>query len=58
MFGRGKFNAGVLIDPRYEYKFDRNDQEKIGEFRKKIWWALEVLVFGSRNLTSLHQADC
>lgn len=37
MFGRGKFNAGVIIDPRASFAFDPADQEKLVEFRNKIW---------------------
>ncbi|KAJ3481757.1 hypothetical protein NLI96_g7439 [Meripilus lineatus] len=43
MFGRGKFNAGVLIDPKPEFKFDRNDPGKLAEFRNKIWPTVEKL---------------
>ncbi|KAF9553317.1 acetyl-CoA synthetase-like protein [Agrocybe pediades] len=38
MFGRGQFQAGVIIDPKPEFKFDPDeDQEKLAEFRNKIW---------------------
>ena len=37
MFGRGRFNAGIIVDPREQYKFDPNDQEKLIEFRETIW---------------------
>ena len=37
MFGRGKFNAGILVDPKPEYKFDPRDTKKLAEFRNLIW---------------------
>ena len=38
VFGRGRFNAGVLIEPKEEFKFDPIDQAKLAEFRNKIWY--------------------
>lgn len=35
MFGRGRFNAGVIIDPKEP--FDPSDAEKLIEFKNKIW---------------------
>jgi len=37
MFGRGRFNAGAIIDPKPEFAFDPEDQEKLAEFRNMIW---------------------
>ena len=37
MFGRGRFNPGVIIDPKPEFAFDPEDQEKLEEFRNKVW---------------------
>ena len=37
MFGRGKFNAGVLIDPAPAFKFDPCNTTALVEFRRKIW---------------------
>ena len=37
MFGQGKFQNGVLIEPKPEYKFDGQDTQKLEEFRNKIW---------------------
>ncbi|EKM49937.1 uncharacterized protein PHACADRAFT_213717 [Phanerochaete carnosa HHB-10118-sp] len=42
MFGRGKFNAGVLIDPRPPHKFDPADQDKLADFRNLIWSTVEA----------------
>lgn len=37
MFGRAKFNTGVLVDPAPDYKFDPTDTEKLAAFRNLIW---------------------
>jgi hypothetical protein len=37
MFGRGRFHAGVLINPADTYVFDPSDLEKLAEFRRGIW---------------------
>ena len=37
MFGRGRFNAGVIIDPFPQYAFDPVDTEKLANFRNAIW---------------------
>lgn len=39
MFGQGKFQNGVLIEPKEEYKFDPKDSAKLQEFRNMIWYA-------------------
>jgi hypothetical protein len=39
MFGQGKFNAGVIVDPIPEFEFDCNDKSKFAEFRDLIWSA-------------------
>lgn len=38
MFGRGRFNAGVIVDPKPEYAFDPSDENALAEFRKAIWY--------------------
>lgn len=38
MFGRGRFQNGVLIQPKEQ--FDPNDEVKLEEFRNKIWYVL------------------
>ena len=38
MFSRGWFNPGVIIDPNPEFAFDLEDQEKLTEFRDRVWW--------------------
>ncbi|KAF7328516.1 Acetyl-CoA synthetase-like protein [Mycena venus] len=37
MFGRGRFQAGVIVDPKPAFKFDPADSIKLAEFRNKIW---------------------
>ncbi|KAF4618234.1 hypothetical protein D9613_011556 [Agrocybe pediades] len=37
MFGRGRFNAGLLVEPKIEFRFDPSDEAKLADFRNKIW---------------------
>ncbi|CCM04238.1 uncharacterized protein FIBRA_06405 [Fibroporia radiculosa] len=39
IFGRGRFQTGVIIEPRPEFKFDPADEIKLAEFRNMIWYA-------------------
>ncbi|THV08180.1 acetyl-CoA synthetase-like protein [Dendrothele bispora CBS 962.96] len=41
MFGQGKFQAGVLVEPKPEYQFDPSDMELLINFRNKIWPSIE-----------------
>ncbi|KAI0060400.1 acetyl-CoA synthetase-like protein [Artomyces pyxidatus] len=43
MFGRGRFQNGVLIEPEKEFAFDPVDEQRLGEFRNKIWGTVERL---------------
>ncbi|THU97218.1 acetyl-CoA synthetase-like protein [Dendrothele bispora CBS 962.96] len=43
MFGHGKFQAGIIIEPIREEQFDPRDQVKLGEFRNKIWPTIEKM---------------
>ncbi|KAI9459305.1 acetyl-CoA synthetase-like protein [Russula earlei] len=43
MFGRGKFQNGVLIDPKPEFAFDPTDEAKLESFRQLIWSTVERL---------------
>ncbi|KAH8078749.1 acetyl-CoA synthetase-like protein [Cristinia sonorae] len=43
MFGRGKFNAGVLVEPHAQYAFDPSDSEKLAAFRNTIWPSVEKM---------------
>jgi len=38
VFGQGKFNAGVIIDPVPEFQLDGYDRQKFVEFRNLIWF--------------------
>lgn len=42
MFGRGRFNAGVLIEPTDPYKFDPADQSKLIAYRNAIWYVAQL----------------
>ncbi|KAJ7655842.1 hypothetical protein DFH06DRAFT_992336 [Mycena polygramma] len=37
MFGRGRFQAGVVVDPKEDFKIDPSDLVKLAEFRNLIW---------------------
>ena len=37
MFGRGKFQNGVLIEPREEFAIDPSDSKQLEAFRNRIW---------------------
>ncbi|KAJ7185924.1 hypothetical protein C8R46DRAFT_388493 [Mycena filopes] len=37
MFGRGRFQAGVVVDPKDPFKFDTSDSAKLAQFRNAIW---------------------
>lgn len=37
MFGRGKFQNGILVEPIEEESFDPYDVEKLDAFRNEIW---------------------
>jgi len=37
IFGRGRFQAGAIVDVKEGYKFDPTDEAKLAEFRNRIW---------------------
>ncbi|KAK0190677.1 hypothetical protein F5146DRAFT_564151 [Armillaria mellea] len=37
MFGRGKYQVGVLVEPEPQFSFDPADESKLAEFRDLIW---------------------
>ncbi|KAJ7683139.1 putative nonribosomal peptide synthetase [Mycena rosella] len=41
MFGRGRNQIGVLIEPNPQYKFDPEDEEQLVKFRNLIWPVIE-----------------
>ncbi|KAI0249337.1 acetyl-CoA synthetase-like protein [Lactifluus subvellereus] len=43
MFGRGRFQNGVLIDPKPQFAFDPKDKAKLEAFRQLIWPTVERL---------------
>ena len=38
MFGRGRDQAGVLIEPSDKYAFDPADEQALVAFRNAIWY--------------------
>jgi hypothetical protein len=49
VFGQGKFNAGVIIDPTPEFQFDYSDRQKFAEFRNLIWFGASAKQHGLAN---------
>ncbi|THU90375.1 acetyl-CoA synthetase-like protein [Dendrothele bispora CBS 962.96] len=43
MFGHGKFQAGIIIEPVKEEQFDPKDQVKLGEFTNQLWPTVEKM---------------
>lgn len=43
MFGRGKFQAGIVVDPKPGFKFDPADMTKLAEFRNDLWPTVEKM---------------
>ncbi|KAI0350281.1 acetyl-CoA synthetase-like protein [Trametes cingulata] len=41
MFGRGKFQNGILVEPREEFAIDPNDMKQVEAFRNMIWPSVE-----------------
>ncbi|KAF8880544.1 hypothetical protein BD779DRAFT_1675887 [Infundibulicybe gibba] len=41
VFGRGRFQAGVLIEPKPEYALDSSDLEQLASFRNNVWSSVE-----------------
>ncbi|KAI0739441.1 acetyl-CoA synthetase-like protein [Daedaleopsis nitida] len=41
MFGRGKFQNGVLVEPAEEYVFYTTDVKQLEAFRNRIWQTIE-----------------
>ena len=41
MFGRGRFQNGVIIQPSPSFQFDPADEEKLTAFRSAIWNTVE-----------------
>lgn len=37
MFGRGRFQNGVLVEPTEEYAIDPSDEKQVAAFRNMIW---------------------
>lgn len=41
MFGRGKFQNGVLVEPAADFALDPSDMAQVEAFRNKIWPTIE-----------------
>ena len=43
MFGRGQFNAGILVEPAPGVSVDPHDPQQLEEFRNLIWPTVEMM---------------
>jgi hypothetical protein len=41
MFGRGRFQNGVIVLPKPEYAFNPSDEQRLSAFRNEIWSTVE-----------------
>ncbi len=41
MFGRGKFQNGVLVEPVSDFALDPDNTEQVEAYRNKIWPTIE-----------------
>ena len=58
MFGRGKFQNGVLIEPSEDYQIDPSDTKQLEAYRNKIWYVSLRVWMPARPLKSaMSQAD-
>jgi hypothetical protein len=37
IFGRGRNQVGILIEPRAGYEIDVDDAKQLAEFRNRVW---------------------
>jgi hypothetical protein len=64
MFGQGRFNAGALVDPIAEQRFDPVDATLLEEFRNKIWSVLPchnylmLLTLLAQAHSAAHECTC
>lgn len=42
MFGRGRFQNGILIEPQDEFAIDPKDTKQLEDFRNKIWFVAVI----------------
>ncbi|CDO77413.1 hypothetical protein BN946_scf184857.g20 [Trametes cinnabarina] len=41
LFGSGRFQNGVLVEPKEQFTIDPNDPKQVEDFRNKIWSTIE-----------------
>lgn len=42
VFGRGRPQAGILVEPKSDYAFNPIGERELAEFRNKLWCVLEL----------------
>lgn len=45
MFGRGRFQSGVLVEPKPEYVFDPQNAQQLEKFKDAIWYVYLMVLF-------------
>ena len=43
MFGRGRFQVGVVVELKPEFDFDPSDEDKLVELRNHLWPKVEEM---------------
>lgn len=38
MFGRGRFQNGLLVEPVVDFAIDPTDMKKVEEYRNNVWY--------------------
>lgn len=48
MFGRGRLQSGILIEPKKEFSVDVNDPRALEAFKNKIWYVRRACIIVNR----------
>ena len=44
MFGRGRLQNGILVEPKQQFSFDTRDSAALEAFKELIWWASSMTI--------------
>ena len=58
MFGQGKFQNGLLIEPAEGLSVDPNDPQQVAAFRNAIWYVLAYISVLGLETHGISKADC
>lgn len=45
VFGRSRFHCGVIVQPKAQYAFDPADEDKLADFRNRLWSVMSSVSF-------------